>query len=702
MTYFRFCGKILKIRKGDKMSDKNNNNKDILKKIKEYFAKNGISTIILAVLIMLYFLKSSALIGTQKQDKTHYVPYNEFVSMLEKDEVEYIFLQDGSSSVQFLPSGDYFAENRIVVTEKYEEFRDRLKTAKDTYIEESMLPTANFKYVTENPGSDTFKADLLTNSSARVFSVKPSGAGWMTFLYVLQMFAPIILFLVILGIMQKRMEPQDNEVKTVIPNTKFDDIAGYKGLKKDIKFILDFLKNPRDYEKMGARLPNGVLFYGPPGTGKTLMARAIAGEAGVPFYNVNGSDFVELYVGLGARRVRKLYKTARENAPCIIFIDEIDSIGGARGNFRGSSEDDKTLTALLNELDGFASKEGVMTIAATNRLDDLDAALVRPGRFDRQVAVPLPDREERLEVLEMYKKGKKISNAVSMDKLSEKTIEFSPAELENLLNEAAIIAVTKGKKEIEQEDIDNSYLKIIIKGDKKENKHQTEEEKKVIAYHEAGHAVVNYVQGTKVLEVSVIGTTSGAGGYTLSQPKEGLSSKADMKNRIRVAYGGRAAETIIAKKSDEITVGAVSDIEHATKIISAYIKYYGLNGSLINIEEFGVTKPNNDMIKEANKLANELFEETIKILEKNREKLDRLAETLLDKKLINAADFIEIMEGEKKEEEPIIVESSTPNDEESGKKEEQTASGQIGLPGIKIGGELAEKAKNLGKKKDIH
>ena len=373
------------------------------------------------------------------------------------------------------------------------------------------------------------------------------------------------------------------------------------------------------------------------------MARAIVGEASVPFYKVNGSDFVELYVGLGARRVRNLYKIVRENASCIVFIDEVDSIGGARGGFKGSSEDDKTLTALLNELDGFSAKKGVITIAATNRLQDLDPALIRPGRFDRHVAVPLPNKEERLEILELYKNGKKLSPSIDIEKLASKTIGFSPSELENLLNESAIKAVTRGSEVVEQQDLDDSFLKIIIKGDKKEDKYQSEKEKKIIAYHEAGHAIVGHMLGKPILEVSVIGTTSGAGGYTLSQPKEGLRSKMDMKNEVKELYGGRAGETMIVESDDEITVGAVSDIEQATKIISNYIKILGLNGSLINLEELGMRRPNDEIIEQARQISSELFEETVAILKANRRKLDKLAETLLDKSIVDADSFLKIM-----------------------------------------------------------
>ena len=624
------------------------------KKLIKFLQKNMMWITIIASVIIYAYMSSGGVAGKVNEDKTQtkYVAYEEFSKMVDKKEISYVFLNSGSSTIQFLPTNDYLQKNGVVLTEEYLSMVDSYAKSKETSIDEKLIPKeGRFKYVTENPVSDTFRENLL-KQGIRVFSVKTS----QTMNIILTLLINLLPFVIILGFMynfQRRLEPADNELVTDIPETKFSNIAGYEGLKNDSKFILDFLKNPKAYEKIGARLPNGVLFYGPPGTGKTLMAKAIAGEASVPFYKVNGSDFVELYVGLGARRVRNLYKTARENAPCIVFIDEVDSIGGARGGLKGSSEDDKTLTALLNELDGFSAKKGVITIAATNRLQDLDPALVRPGRFDRHVAVPLPNKEERLEILELYKGGKKLSPSIDIGKLAAKTIGFSPSELENLLNESAIKAVTRGSEVVEQQDLDDSFLKIIIKGDKKEDKHQSEKEKKIIAYHEAGHAVVGHILGKPILEVSIIGTTSGAGGYTLSQPKEGLRSNKDMRNEFKELYVCRAGETMIAESDDEITVGAVSDIEKATEIISNYIKILGLNGSLINLEELGMRRPNDEIIEQAKQISSELFEETLSILKANRRKLDKLVEVLLDKSIVDADAFLKIM-NETKEEGEIV------------------------------------------------
>lgn len=616
-----------------------------IQKIKEKLTKKRILLILTFVsLFLLYIvvLKLSMNLQSKEKEMSNYVPYNDFVEMLENKQVEFVVLRSSDSQIQFFPTAEYLKSKDIDPGSRYDQILSKLTSSKETSVSESDLPAdGKLKFVTENPDYPEFRSELL-RKGIRVFGLKSSISVTYILLSVLQMLLPIFIIIGFLIYFQRGMEPKDADMVTDIPDTDFDNIAGYSTLKNDSKFILDFLKNPSRYTEIGARLPNGVIFYGPPGTGKTLMAKAIAGEANVPFFKANGSDFVELYVGLGARRVRKLYKTAKKNAPCIVFIDEIDSIGGARGQFRGSTEDDKTLTALLNELDGFSGNEGVITIAATNRLQDLDPALVRPGRFDRQLAVPLPDKGERLAILELYTKNKKISEEVSVQKLSEKTIGFSPSELENLLNEAAIKAVSKGHERIKQEDIDDAYLRIIIKGDKKEPKEENLEHDRIVAYHEAGHAIIGHVLGKPIIEVSIIPTTSGAGGYTLNQPKEGLQSRGDMKNEVRMLYGGRAAESIIAKNEDDVTTGAVSDIEQATEIISRIISTWGMNNSIINLNVLGMREPNENYIEEAKKLAQELFEDSKEILLKHRGALDRLAERLIEKRIVDSKGFLDI------------------------------------------------------------
>lgn len=623
---------------GDNMSKK-----DRFDKLKKKLTKRRIAFIIFMLLATYTAVVLTAPMLKDDTDDSTYIPYAEFEQLVEQDMVEYVFLSSSNSFMQFLPSDSYLESQDVEITEEYSTLLTELSESKETSVDEEMVPQeGTFKFITENPGYPEFRSELLTQG-IRVFTFNPASEMLYYFVSTIQVLIPVILIMGFLLFYQRSMDPKENEITTKIPDTNFSSIAGYSSLKNDSKYILDFLKNPKKYDDIGARLPNGVIFYGPPGTGKTLMAKAIAGEAGVPFFKVNGSDFVELYVGLGARRVRKLYKTARKNAPCIVFIDEIDSVGGARGQNRGTSEDDKTLTSLLNELDGFSGKEAVITIAATNRIQDLDPALTRPGRFDRQLAVPLPDKSERLSILELYTKSKKISEKVSIQRVADKTIGFSPSELENLMNEAAIKAVIRGSEEITQQDIDDAYLRILIKGDKKEPKEESDPQRKIVAYHEAGHAIIGHLMGQPVLEVSIIPTTSGAGGYTLNQPKEGLQSKADMKNRVKMFYGGRAAESIIAVSDDDITTGAVNDIEQATIIISQIIKTWGMHDSVINLDVLGMTKPSENYISEAKALAMELFNETRSLLLTHRAQLDALADTLLEKSIIDADHFLELM-----------------------------------------------------------
>ncbi len=618
--------------------------KDKLEKIKKKLTKRRISFIIIT-LFMIYSMAmyGNVLLQKDKKDEISYVPYANFQQMIEKEQIAYVFLNSTNSNMQFLPTIAYLKANKIEPDEDYKALIEELEKTKETSVNPKVLPKdGSFKFITENPAYPEFRSELLSRG-IRVFSFTPPNDLVYFLISTFQILLPVALIMGFLIYYQRGMDPKENEITTKVPDTNFSNIAGYSSLKNDSKYILDFLKNPQKYTDIGARLPNGVIFYGPPGTGKTLMAKAIAGEAEVPFFKVNGSDFVELYVGLGARRVRKLYKTARKNAPCIVFIDEIDSVGGARGQNRATSEDDKTLTALLNELDGFTGKEAVITIAATNRLQDLDPALTRPGRFDRQLAVPLPDRDERTHILELYVKNKKMHEGIIIENLAKKTIGFSPSELENLLNEAAIKAVINGHETIEQGDIDEAYLRILIKGDKKDKPIESKSQRKIVAYHEAGHAIIGHFLGQPVLEVSIIPTTSGAGGYTLNEPKEGLTSKADMKNRVKMLYGGRAAETIIALSEDDITTGAVNDIEQATMIISSLIKSWGMHDSIINLDVLGMSKPNDEYIKDAKALAEELFNETKTMLINNRLKLDLIAETLLEVSIIDGEQFVKIM-----------------------------------------------------------
>lgn len=428
---------------------------------------------------------------------------------------------------------------------------------------------------------------------------------------------------------------------------RFEDIAGLHEVKKDVRCLVDFLNNKEKYIKAGAKLPKGVIFYGPPGTGKTLLAKAIAGEAGVSFLSASGSDFVEMYVGVGAKRIREIFQKAKRNAPCILFIDEIDAIGSKRHE-GDNGEDRKTINALLTELDGFNELDNVLIIGATNRLEDLDPALVRPGRFTNKYCVPLPETpKERLEVINIYSKNKSFDETVDFDRLSKELIGFSPAKIEALLNEAAIISVQEDKPYISSEHIDKAIYKILLDGHMKEGDIDREkEETRIVAWHEAGHAVIGHLLGKEVTKVTVVPSTSGAGGVTFSTPKDKqLHSVEDINNEVMELYGGRIAELLLhGKDSTKITTGASNDIERATKLIRDSIVRYGMSDKfgMLNLQQIKV--PEKEVIENAVIISKKLEEETIKLLEENKDKLEKIANLLLEQSTIYHADIVDIFE----------------------------------------------------------
>ena len=360
--------------------------------------------------------------------------------------------------------------------------------------------------------------------------------------------------------------------------TTFKDVAGLTEEKEEVKELIDFLRAPKKFQAMGARIPKGVLLVGPPGTGKTLLARAVAGEAKVPFYYISGSDFVELFVGIGAARVRDMFKQAKMNAPCLIFIDEIDAVGRQRGTGLGGGHDEReqTLNQLLTEMDGFGPHEGIIVIAATNRPDVLDPALLRPGRFDRQVTVGLPDKNARLEILKVHARNKVLDKNITLEFLAKRTPGFSGADLENLLNEATLLAVRRNKKAITMSEIDEATDRVIM-GPAKVTKKYTEKEKKLVAYHEAGHAVVGLkLEGANDVQKITIIPRGQAGGYTMMTPKEETFNytKEELLESICGLLGGRVAEEIAFK---EITTGAHDDFKKATKIARSMVTEYGMS-----------------------------------------------------------------------------------------------------------------------------
>ena len=431
--------------------------------------------------------------------------------------------------------------------------------------------------------------------------------------------------------------------------TTFADVAGADEEKEELAELVEFLKNPAKYNDLGARIPKGVLLVGPPGTGKTLLARAVAGEAGVPFFSISGSDFVEMFVGVGASRVRDLFEQAKKNSPCIVFIDEIDAVGRQRGAGLGGGHDEReqTLNQLLVEMDGFGANEGVIMIAATNRPDVLDPALMRPGRFDRQVLVGYPDIKGREDILKVHSKGKPLAPDVVLNTVAKSTAGFTGADLENLLNEAALLSARKNLRAITMEEIEEATIKVVV-GTEKKSRVMSDKEKTLTAYHEAGHAVVTYFCKTQdpVHQISII-PRGMAGGYTMSLPAEDRSykSRSEMNETIQVLLGGRVAEALII---GDISTGASNDIKRATEIATSMVTKYGMSQTLGPIaygseneevfigRDMGQVKNYSEKIaaeidSEVKKIISEGYNETEKILKENVEKLHKVAKTLFDK-----------------------------------------------------------------------
>ena len=430
--------------------------------------------------------------------------------------------------------------------------------------------------------------------------------------------------------------------------TTFADVAGADEEKEELREIVEFLKNPKKYNELGARIPKGVLLVGPPGTGKTLLARAVAGEAGVPFFSISGSDFVEMFVGVGASRVRDLFEQAKKNSPCIIFIDEIDAVGRQRGAGFGGGHDEReqTLNQLLVEMDGFGANEGVIMIAATNRPDILDPALMRPGRFDRQVMVGRPDIKGREEILKVHARGKPLAPDVELSVIAKSTAGFTGADLENLLNEAALLAARKDRKAITMEEIEEATIKVVV-GTEKKSHVMTDKEKKLTAYHEGGHAVVTYYCPTQdpVHQISII-PRGMAGGYTMSLPAEDKSyrSKGEMQEDIAVLLGGRVAESLILH---DISTGASNDIERATSLARSMVTKYGMSDKLGPItygsdnEEVFLGRDMGHIRNYSEEIASEIDSEVRDIITRAYEKTETILKDHLDQLHVVAQYLIE-------------------------------------------------------------
>lgn len=508
------------------------------------------------------------------------------------------------------------------------------------------------EFMTDNPRSEAFKENLLMydidvkeeNGNVQNVGVPLALLGVLTIL---------ILFIMNKG--SKQAEKEMTNMATIEKSnsnvkTTFDDVAGNEEAKRSLKELVNFLKQPNIYTDFGARLPRGVLLYGAPGTGKTLLAKALAGEADAQFFAVSGSDFVQVYAGLGASRIRKLFDQAKQADKAVIFIDEIDAIGKKRASTaNGSEEGDRTLNALLSEMSGFEDNEGIIVVAATNRIDVLDEALLRPGRFDRQIEVELPDVNARFEILKLHGRNKPMDQGIDLKSLAYETVYFSGAKLENLLNEAAMFAVTNESRMITKEHVDKAYYKVLVGEEKLDRSYISKLDKEITAYHEAGHALVTKLvdKNNRVTKVSIIPSTKGIGGFSLNIPPERIyNTKKDIINNIMIALGGRAAEDLIFGE-ENITSGASSDLQKATDLALTMIGNLGMDPEmgLVNYDVVASKNINmdNKLISRANDVLNKAYKHTLDLMKEHKEDLEILTQLLLEKESIGEEEIDNIL-----------------------------------------------------------
>ena len=581
--------------------------------------------ILLALLVILAALIGLTIYLTKNKtdEEKNTLAYTDLIHEINNQNVESVEMRTGSTTAKIKLKND--EEEKTTILPNVESFMDLLQTKVEEGNEIELI---------QKPKS------IISQIPNMIISLLPTAI----------MLALFIMLFKMQGIGEKGKVYDDTERKTKV---RFDDVAGLDEEKQEMMEIVDFLKRPEKYTKMGARVPKGVLLYGKPGTGKTLIAKAIAGEADVPFISMSGSEFIEMFAGLGASRVRKLFEKARKLAPCIVFIDEIDAIVSRRTSNSGAeTENNQTLNQLLVEMDGFGSEETIIVLAATNRPEMLDKALLRPGRFDRRITIPAPDLKGRLEILKIHSKDKKLAEDVNLESIAEDTAGFTGAELENILNEAAIIATKNKHEDIENMDIEEAVKKVTVGLEKRERKY-SEKDKKLTAYHEAGHAVVSRYLPTQtnVKEISII-PRGVAGGYTMYKSDEDkyYISKTEMQEKLIALLGGRAAEKLVL---DDISTGASNDIEVATKIARDMVTKYGMSDTLGPIDFQGKEPYEMQMFGEniGDKIGQEVkilidtaYNDAQTLLKEHRDKLDAIANVLLEKEKINEQEFNSIFE----------------------------------------------------------
>jgi cell division protease FtsH len=582
--------------------------------------------------------------------------YNEFLQMVEKGDIAEVTINT--------------KDNTLEVTEQ------PVKPADGGADAQSGEQTGE-KFETGFPPNT--EQSLLNQLDTNEVAVTVKGSGGGGILSILIYVLPFLLFFGFWIFLMNQMQGGGSRVMSFgkskakkmavdAPKITFKDVAGADEAVQELHEIKEFLQNPKKFQSLGARIPKGVLLYGPPGTGKTLLARAVAGEAGVPFFSISGSDFVEMFVGVGASRVRDLFEQAKQNSPCIIFMDEIDAVGRHRGAGMGGGHDEReqTLNQLLVEMDGFEVKDNIILIAATNRPDILDPALLRPGRFDRQVAVDRPDREGRKKILEVHSRGKPLAGHIDLDALAGQTPGFTGADLSNLINEAALLSARTGKKEITQDELEEGIMRVVA-GPEKKTRILSEKERKITAYHEMGHAIVGHLLPNcdPVHKISVI-SRGQALGYTISLPTEDkfLTTRAELAETMAMTLGGRAAEELVF---DEITTGASNDLEKVTQTAKQMVMRFGMSerlGPRVFGHDRGQPFLGRDMGSEpdySDEIAREIDDEIRRIVEnahqtardlldQRRDDLERISEILLVRETIDADQFVALLEGKSEEE----------------------------------------------------
>ena len=594
---------------------------------------------LISLVLMSYFMRGINGATTQE------VPYNEFVDMLKAGEVESVYI--GSDRLQFIPVKKEIADTNTAGL--------------------GMLLAPSVNYFTGKAEDDNALTARLLEAGVEIHPEIPDSSN-MILSFLFTYIFPILLIWGIMGFVMRRMSKGGGPMGVGKSNAKvyvqketgvtFKDVAGEDEAKESLQEVVDFLHNPGKYTGIGAKLPKGALLVGPPGTGKTLLAKAVAGEAHVPFFSLTGSDFIELYVGVGASRVRDLFKEATKNAPCIIFIDEIDAIGRSRDSKYGggNEEREQTLNQLLSEMDGFDTSKGILILGATNRPEILDKALLRPGRFDRRIIVDKPDLKGRVEILKVHAKDVKMDETVDFDAIALATSGAVGSDLANMINEAAINAVKEGREYVSQKDLFDAVEQVLV-GKEKKDRIMSKEERRIVSFHEVGHALVSALQKNSepVQKITIVPRTMGALGYVMHVPEEEkyLNTEAELRDRLVSIFGGRAAEEIVF---DTVTTGAANDIEKATDIAKAMVTQYGMSkrfglmglATVHNKYLDGTASLNCSDVtaaavdEEVRKLLEESYEKAKELLRENREVMDKLAEFLIEKETITGKEFMRI------------------------------------------------------------